>query len=121
ALGDALPVRLRPHDGVWDLAPPVERLPGCSALFSAPLEERPFRGCSRTEAGPERTVHWGIGDLPLVATGRHGEGATVVFTGSFVKPLRMFRVGEGLDWEDPLDVEPHWSRRDIRAYGPYWN
>jgi hypothetical protein len=33
----------------------------------------------------------------------------------------MFRIGEGLDWEDPLDVEPHWQRRDIKAYGPYWD
>ena len=40
--------------------------------------------------------------------------------GNFTKPLRMFRIGEGLDWEDPLDVDPHWARADIKAYGPHW-
>jgi hypothetical protein len=120
ALDAVLPVSLRPHDGVWDREPPARRLPGCAAVFSAPLEELPFRGFSRTAAKPDAEVHWTIGEFPLLVTGRFGEGATVAFTGSFTKPLRMFRVGEGLDWEDPLDVQPHWARKDIKAYGPYW-
>jgi beta-mannosidase len=119
-LGDVLPVSLRPHDGVWDRTPVVEAAPGCSPLFAHDLSDMPFRGFSRTTARPGTETHWMIGRHPLLVTGRHGEGRTVAFTGSFTKPLRMFRVGEGLDWEDPLDVEPHWARRDIRAYGPYW-
>ncbi len=120
ALGEVLPVSLRPHDGAWDREPPIRRLPGCAPVFTAELGEMPFRGFSRTEPRPGSDVHWTIGEFPLLVTGRYGNGATVAFTGSFTKPLRMFRIGEGLDWEDPIDVQPHWARQDIKAYGPYW-
>jgi beta-mannosidase len=120
ALGEVLPVTMRPHEGVWDLIPTTEPVAGKAALFDLPLDSMPFKGYSRTAARPDAHVHWRIGDHPLLVTGTYGAGRTAVFTGYLTKPLRMFRIGEGLDWEDPLDVEPHWARADIRAYGPYW-
>jgi Putative glutamine amidotransferase/Exo-beta-D-glucosaminidase Ig-fold domain len=117
-LDPVLPVALRPHDGIWDRVPAID--PGAAEELGVTLDGFPFRGFSRTEARPGGTVHATIGGYPLLVTGDHGEGKTVVFTASLTKPLRMFRIGEGLDWEDPLDVEPHWARDDIKAYGPYW-
>lgn len=118
-LEPVLPVSLRPHDGVWDREPALD--PGDAAeTLGIALAGMPFRGFSRTSARPGSRVHARLDDYPLLVTGGHGAGRTAVFMGSFTKPLRMFRIGEGLDWEDPLDIEPHWARRDIRAYGPYW-
>jgi beta-mannosidase len=117
-LDAVLPVALRPHDGIWDRVPAIDA--GAAAELGVKLDGFPFRGFSRTKARPGSTVHSTIGGYPLLVTGDHGEGKTVVFTASLTKPLRMFRIGEGLDWEDPLDVEPHWARDDIKAYGPYW-
>jgi beta-mannosidase len=119
-LGDALPVTMRPHEGVWDLIPETEPAADSSPLFDLELQSMPFKGYSRTAARTGSQVHWRIGSHPLLVTGTHGAGRTAAFMGYLTKPLRMFRIGEGLDWEDPLDVEPHWARRDIRAYGPYW-
>jgi beta-mannosidase len=116
-LAAVLPVGLRPHDGVWDQVPDIE--PGTTDIGIG-FEGFPFRGFSRTTALEGAAVHATIGGYPLLVTGSHGSGRTAVFTASLTKPLRMFRIGEGLDWEDPLDVEPHWARADIRSYGPYW-
>jgi hypothetical protein len=119
-LTEVLPVTMRPHEGVWDLIPSTVAADGLHPIFDLPLEEMPFQGYSRTSARAGTVTHWRIGDHPLLVTGQSGAGRTAIFTGYLTKPLRMFRVGEGLDWEDPLDVEPHWARADIRAYGPYW-
>ena len=121
ALGEVLPVTMRPHEGVWDLIPTTRASRERAALFDLPLDSMPFKGFSRTTERPDARVHWRIGEHPLLITGTYGRGRTAAFTGYLTKPLRMFRVGEGLDWEDPLDVEPHWGRADIRAYGPYWS
>lgn len=118
-LEPVLPVTLRPHDGVWDHEPVLDEGSAAQTLGIG-LEGLPFRGFSRTTAREDATVHATLDGHPLVVTGRHGEGATVAFTASLTKPLRMFRIGEGLDWEDPLDVQPHWARSDIKAYTPYW-
>lgn len=118
-LEPVLPVSLRPHDGIWDLDPAID--PGTApADLGVSFDGFPFRGFSRTSARDGSTVHATIGGYPLLVTGRHGAGRVVAFTASLTKPLRMFRMGEGLDWEDPLDVDPHWARADIRSYGPYW-
>ncbi len=118
-LASVLPVTLRPHDGIWDLEPAID--PGTAeADLGVRFDGFPFRGFSRTEAREGSSVHATIGGYPLLVTGNHGRGRTVAFTASLTKPLRMFRIGEGLDWEDPLDVDPHWARRDIKSYGPYW-
>jgi beta-mannosidase len=118
-LDPVLPVSLRPHDGIWDREPALDRGRARETL-GVELAGLPFRGFSRTAARPGAEVHARLDDFPLLVTGQYGAGSTVVFTASFTKPLRMFRIGEGLDWEDPLDVAPHWARADIRAYGPYW-
>lgn len=117
SLEPVLPVTLRPHDGVWDRVPAIEPV---ATDMGIDFGGFPFRGFSRTTAADGATVHATIGGHPLLVTGQHGSGRTVAFTASLTKPLRMFRIGEGLDWEDPLDVEPHWARADIRSYGPYW-
>ncbi len=119
SLDVVLPVDLWPHDGIWDHAPSVEP-DRAERELGVSLDGLPFRGFSRTTPRAGAEVLARIGEFPLLVTGTHGSGATVVFTASLTKPLRMFRIGEGLDWEDPLDIEPHWARDDIRAYGPYW-
>ncbi|MFN8221732.1 MAG: glutamine amidotransferase [Gaiellales bacterium] len=119
ALEPVLPVTLRPHDGIWDQVPAIDPK-SVGADVGLSLEGFPFRGFSRTTLREGARELATIGGFPLLVTGTHGGGATVAFTASLTKPLRMFRIGEGLDWEDPLDIEPHWARRDIRAYGPYW-
>lgn len=119
ALEPVLPVTMRPHDGVWDHEPVLDEGSAAEDLGIA-LDGMPFAGFSRTAARDGAVVHAALDGYPLLVTGRHGAGATVAFTASLTKPLRMFRIGEGLDWEDPLDVQPHWARRDIKAYSPYW-
>lgn len=118
-LEPVLPVALRPHDGIWDREPEIDA-GSAEADLGVRFDRFPFRGFSRTTARDGATVHATMGGYPLLVTGRHGAGRVVVFTASLTKPLRMFRIGEGLDWEDPLDIEPHWARADIRNYGPYW-
>lgn len=118
-LEPVLPISLRPHDGVWDIVPSVD--PGIAEeTFGIALAELPFRGFSRTEPRRGAKVHARLDGFPLLVTGEYGQGATLAFTASLTKPLRMFRIGEGLEWEDPLDLQPHWARHDIKAYGPYW-
>jgi beta-mannosidase len=119
-LAEILPVTMQPHDGVWDIAYACRRIEHTNPLFDLPLEEMPYLGMSRTVATEAATVHWEIGDWPLLVTSAAGNGAVALFTAALSKPLRMFRIGEGLEWEDPLDVEPHWARDDIRKYGAYW-
>jgi beta-mannosidase len=118
-LEPVLPVALRPHDGIWDHEPSIDAGTAAADL-GVGFDRFPFRGFSRTNARDGSTVHATIGGYPLLVTGRFGQGRTVAFTASLTKPLRMFRIGEGLDWEDPLDVDPHWARADIKNYGPYW-
>lgn len=120
ALAPVLPVTMRPHEGVWDLVPPNRPDPACAPLFALPLDAMPSKGFSRTTAREEARVHWWIGDHPLLATGTCGLGRTAVFTGYLTKPLRGFPLEEDLGSEPLVDVEPHWARADIRAYGPYW-
>ena len=120
-LVDILPITMQPHDGVWDIAYACRPTTTMDPLFVLPLEDLPYFGMSRTVATEGATVHWEIGEWPLLLTSAAGKGRVALFTAALVKPLRMFRVGEGLDWEDPLDVEPHWARDDIRNYGAYWH
>lgn len=120
-LAEILPVTMQPHDGVWDIAYACRPTEHMDPLFDLPLEDLPYFGMSRTVATEAATVHWEIGDWPLLLTSTAGKGQVALFTAALVKPLRMFRVGEGLEWEDPLDVQPHWARDDIRNYGAYWH
>jgi len=120
-LAEILPVTMQSHDGVWDIAYACRPTEPLYPLFDLPLDDMPYFGMSRTVATEAATVHWEIGDWPLLVTSAAANGRVALFTAALVKPLRMFRVGEGLEWEDPLDVEPHWARDDIRNYGAYWD
>ena len=114
------PSACRPHDGVWDRIPVVRRVPDRSPLFAAALDGMPFRGFSRTTARPDAETHWTIGTLSAARDrrlwrGQDGRLHRVVHEAAADVPHRRGpRLG------DPLDVEPHWARRDIRAYGPDW-
>ena len=117
ALDAVLPVVLQPHDGIWDYVPTLDEGTARTTLgialdgFSVPLFHR-------TTARPDAVVHATIdgGRYPLLVTGRHGRGLTAVFAAGLVKPLRKF----GVEFRDPLEVEPPWARDDIRRYSPYW-
>jgi len=117
ALGAVLPVSLRPHDGIWDYVPEIDPGDALTTLgislggYAPPLFHR-------TRARPGARVHATIdGRYPLIATGTHGAGPTAVFAAGLVRPLRKF----GVEFRDPLEVEPPWSRSDIRAYSPFWS
>jgi beta-mannosidase len=122
ALDPALPVSLRPHDGLWDRVPEID--PGTApAELEVDLAGFPYKGLSRTEPRKGAVVHATIDGYPLLVTGRYGDGRTAVFTASLTPPLRLLPVGDAMEeagWEEPLQVEPPWAREDIKAYGPYW-
>ncbi len=121
-LDPALPVSLEPHDGLWDQVPDID-LGTAPAELEVELDGFPYRGLSRTELREGGVVHATIGGYPLLVTGGYGDGRTAVFTASLTPPLRLLPVGDAMEeagWEEPLQVEPHWTRADIKAYGPYW-
>ena len=116
ALGDVLPVTLRSHDGIWDYVPRVEDC-GAERRLGITLDGLAPPLFHRTTARAGAEVLAKVDEIyPLLVTGRHGAGATVAFTGGLVQPLRKF----GVEFRDPLEVEPPWSRTDIRAYSPFW-
>ena len=135
ALGDVLPVRLRPHDGASDTIRPQIRAGRSRAGGFGRLSTLPVRGFSRTDAKSGSRVRSTIDGWPLLVTGRSGIGATVAFTASFTEPLQLVSMSEEDDrfWTEAAtvvagsdpgytpEVEAHWLRADIRAYGPYWN
>jgi beta-mannosidase len=135
ALGDALPVDLRPRDVLLDVRPGVRPRSDCDPEFDAPLEGLPFHGHHRVAARQGAKVHWMIGDDPLLVTGRFGKGATVAFTAWLTALLSPISMNEAADafWveatalrdggerEEPALAEAPWLRADIRAYGPHWD
>lgn len=117
-LKEVLPVHLLPHDTIWDHAPDIRCGPDNGGFLG--LDSAPAWGFSRTRPAGGSTVHWWFDEFPLLATGTFGDGRTVAYMGSLTRPLRIFRISEGLEWEDPLATEPHWTRDDITAYSPHW-
>jgi hypothetical protein len=135
ALGDVLPVTLRPRDVLLDVKPLVRPSSDCDPEFDAPLEGLPFRGYHRVAARHSAKVHWTIGDDPLLVTGRSGAGATVACTAWFTELLSLISMDEASDpfWMEatvlreggerqlPALADAPWLRADIRAYGPHWD
>jgi hypothetical protein len=135
ALGDALPVALRPRDVLLDVRPEVRPRSDCDLEFDGPLEGLPYHGHHRVAARQGATVQWMIGDDPLLVTGRFGDGATVAFTAwltELLSPISMneasdafwveaIALREGGERQEPALAEAPWLRSDIRAYGPHWD